>query len=196
MPNKTIYVSEEDLPLFERAQRLASGSLSSAIAAALRQFVEREEAHMKGFDEVTVPIGKPGSRRAKRFHGRVLAHWGHQTGNDHTEMFTVYGTPKNQYAVHVELNEVRREWADSSVWLGNAEWMRWVPDWCRPFAQQMMSGQAGERGRPQWGLAPGCLESRLDVYPTVEDLEQNVPAELTDLVREAESDPQVEKLDI
>ncbi|NUR96504.1 MAG: EXLDI protein, partial [Kribbellaceae bacterium] len=42
MPNKTIYVSDDDLPLYKRAQELA-GNLSSAISIALRKYVELEE---------------------------------------------------------------------------------------------------------------------------------------------------------
>ena len=32
VPNKTIYVSDGDMPLFQRAQELASGNLSAAIS--------------------------------------------------------------------------------------------------------------------------------------------------------------------
>jgi len=35
MPNKTIYVSDNDLPLFERAPSLAGGNLSAAITQAV-----------------------------------------------------------------------------------------------------------------------------------------------------------------
>ncbi len=42
MPNKMIYVSEADLPIFERAQELAGSSLSAVIARALRLFVQTE----------------------------------------------------------------------------------------------------------------------------------------------------------
>ena len=35
VPNKTIYVSDDDLPLFQRAQEIAGGKLSTAIAVAL-----------------------------------------------------------------------------------------------------------------------------------------------------------------
>ena len=42
VPNKTIYVSDGDLPMFQRAQDLAGGNLSSAIASALRRYVDVE----------------------------------------------------------------------------------------------------------------------------------------------------------
>ena len=41
MPNKTIYVSDGDLSLYQRAQELAGGNLSAAISAALRRFVDQ-----------------------------------------------------------------------------------------------------------------------------------------------------------
>ena len=47
MPNKTIYVSEDDLPLFERAQELSGANLSSAIIKALKRYIELEEAQKK-----------------------------------------------------------------------------------------------------------------------------------------------------
>ena len=43
MPNKTIYVSESDLPLYERAQELTGGNLSQAITRGLKRLVELEE---------------------------------------------------------------------------------------------------------------------------------------------------------
>ena len=49
VPNKTIYVSDGDLPIYQRAQELAGDNLSAAIAAALRQFVELEEGRREGF---------------------------------------------------------------------------------------------------------------------------------------------------
>lgn len=49
MPNKTIYVSDDDLALYKRAQELA-GNLSQAISTALRRYVEMEEGRLEGFD--------------------------------------------------------------------------------------------------------------------------------------------------
>jgi hypothetical protein len=44
MPNKTIYVPDEDLPVFERAQAIAGGSLSATIVQALRDYIAAQEA--------------------------------------------------------------------------------------------------------------------------------------------------------
>ncbi len=49
MPNKTIYVADEDVPLFKRAAELAGGSASAAIVAALRRYLDAEEGRTEGF---------------------------------------------------------------------------------------------------------------------------------------------------
>ena len=46
--------------LFQRAQELAGVSLSAAIAAALRRYVEVEEGRLPGYDDVVVRV-EPGS---------------------------------------------------------------------------------------------------------------------------------------
>ena len=66
MPNKTIYVSDDDLPLYQRAQELAGGSLSAALARALRRFVEMEEGRLEGYDEITVRVGHTPGCPARR----------------------------------------------------------------------------------------------------------------------------------
>ena len=48
MPNRTIYVSEDDQALYQRAQELAGGNLSSAISTALKRYVEIEDARVAG----------------------------------------------------------------------------------------------------------------------------------------------------
>ena len=72
MPNKTIYVSDADLPIFERAQQLAGGNLSATIAQALRRFVESQDAKTEGLREITVKVGSVAYMQ-KRFVGRLLA---------------------------------------------------------------------------------------------------------------------------
>lgn len=73
MPNKTIYVRTEDLPVFERAEKLSGDSLSAVIAEALKKFVERKDAEAAGLDEHTLQINnwEQGERTVK-FVGRLL----------------------------------------------------------------------------------------------------------------------------
>ena len=49
VPNKTLYVSEGDLKLYQRAQQLAGGNLSAAISTALKRYVDLQEGLMEGF---------------------------------------------------------------------------------------------------------------------------------------------------
>ncbi len=72
MPNKTIYVADDDLPLYKRAQELVGGNLSAAITTALRRFVDIEEGRAQGYDEIVVRVG-PGLGRKQRFSGLLLA---------------------------------------------------------------------------------------------------------------------------
>ena len=101
MPNKTIYVSEDDLPLFERAQEVSGTNLSSVIVRALRRFLELEEASQRGLDEITVIVNKEGAHRRKRFVGQRLVRWIQPTANGKgTEIQNVYHTAGNRYALH------------------------------------------------------------------------------------------------
>ena len=60
--------------LYQRAQDLAGGNLSSAIASALRRFVDVEEGRREGFDEIVVRVG-PEPGRKVRFVGVLLGEW-------------------------------------------------------------------------------------------------------------------------
>src|SRR5713101_7701290 len=73
MPNRTIYVADADLPIFEKAQKLAGDNLSAAIVHALRIFVEKEEARSSGYKEIIVKVGKGRPYFTKQFRGRPLA---------------------------------------------------------------------------------------------------------------------------
>ena len=74
VPNKTIYVSDGDLKLFQRAQEVAGGNLSAAIASALRRYVDVHEGLREGFDDVVVRVGIGGGRKV-RFTGALVGEW-------------------------------------------------------------------------------------------------------------------------
>ena len=88
MPNKTIYVSDGDLQLFERAQKLAGGNLSAAIAKALKRYVETAEGLQEGFDDVVVRVGL-GAGRKVRFTAVLVGEWT-DTINDRIEQYRVW----------------------------------------------------------------------------------------------------------
>ena len=75
MPNKTIYVSQEDEPLFEEARQIAGESLSAVIVLALREFVSRQKEKEKSMKEITVLVGPKESSREQRFIGMQVGKW-------------------------------------------------------------------------------------------------------------------------
>lgn len=178
MPNKTIYVSDDDLPLYERAQEIAGGKLSAAIAAALKRYVDLADALDEGYDEVTVKVG-PGGGRKVRFVGVLLAEWSRSTSS-RVEQYRVYRGRTGKYVVHLKKS---KEWfnaaegsdknASSGVW--------------RAVMDAFNSNQT-------WGYTAG--ESTLEVADSLDALRELVPKELHDLVAHAADFPVVEDLDI
>lgn len=97
--NKTIYVSEDDLPLFEEAQKLFGGNLSAVIAHALRLFVESRTGE-GDFADVTLVVGGPEDRRSERFAGRHIADWRHLDSHGTALVFSVYRTRRRRWALY------------------------------------------------------------------------------------------------
>ncbi|HET9015446.1 MAG TPA: EXLDI protein [Thermomicrobiaceae bacterium] len=176
MPNKTIYVSDDDLPLFQRAQELAAGSLSSAISAALRRYVEVEEGRHAGYDEVTVEVGS-GARRKVRFTGALLGQWRHSSGV-RIEEYRVYRTRKGNFVVYLEHAP---DWTWSGGWGKKPP-----PGWLKYLGL----------GNPEedWGFARA--ESTLEVADSLEALRAKIPAELYDMVVAVADEPPVQDLDV
>lgn len=187
MPNKTIYVSDDDLPLFERAQELAGANLSSAIVRALRRFIELEEAGQRGLEEITVIVNTQGAHRRKRFIGQRLVRWmrpGTKSGS--TEILNVYRTAGKRYALHT----------------------RYIPNW------DYENGDPEQIGDPNnWGVGKGFLQKilswgydwesfkesgdySLEVFETIEDLKSHLPADVFQAVSNAMEGPEIEDLDI
>ena len=75
MGNRTIYVSEKDESLFNRAKEIAGEALSSVIARALREYVARHEEKGKSMKEITVKVGQHDSQREQRFVGHEIGKW-------------------------------------------------------------------------------------------------------------------------
>ncbi|GAB3407319.1 EXLDI protein [Flindersiella endophytica] len=171
MPNKTIYVADNDLELYNRAQELAGGNLSQAISQALRRYVEVREATVEGLKEITVKVGRGTLRKQKRFVGTEIARWRHKAGEDLFETYKVYRTQKEKFAV-----EILRSASMKTVMKGAAmDWATHDDDF-DPMEE--------------------AKETVLAIYDTLENLKQNVPAELGDLVEQRITEPQVEDLDI
>lgn len=187
MPNKTIYVSDDDLQLFERAQELAGANLSAAIVRALRRYIEIEEARQGGMDEITVIVNTEGAHRRKRFMGIRLVRWLQPTADGKgTEVLNMYRTAGKRYALHT----------------------RTIRDW------ELSWGDPDYAGDPsKWGLGNGLLKRvasigfdyeafresgdyTLQVFETLEELKSHVSKDFFEAVTQAMEGPEIEELDI
>ncbi|MFC4558417.1 EXLDI protein [Virgibacillus kekensis] len=105
MPNKTIYVPEADLPVFEQAQKLAGSNLSATILEALRRFIKAEEAKSKGFEEIAIRLGENGVYTRKRFMGKELVRTQHiDEEKDKKTEYTLYKTAKERYVLYTKVS--------------------------------------------------------------------------------------------
>lgn len=126
MPNKTIYVSESDVSLFEEAKNIAGEALSSVISRALKEFVVRNKDKAKGMQEISVETGSHKAEREQRFTGREVTTW--QGFSDDKEWYlnaTIYQTQKNNWAVYLthvckaSLLLNKKKWKESGDYLIN-----------------------------------------------------------------------------
>ena len=172
VPNKTIYVSDGDMPIYRRAQELAGDNLSAAISAALRRYVDVEEGRREGFDEIIVRVG-PGKGRKVRFTGVLLGEWVNSSFS-RVETFRVYRGRTGKFVLHVERS----------------------PDYTAVDAEGKPAGWRGYLGigNISYGNSPG--ESTLDVVATLEELRERIPPQLYDMVAGSAQQPAVEDLDI
>ena len=182
MPNRTIYVADADLPIFEKAQKLAGHNLSAAIAQALHYFVEKEEAKRSGFEEITVKVGKGRPYLTKQFRGRLLAKRRIRVHNG-TRLLTlvVYQTAKGRFVVYTKNTANWSDWSKSSKLSkgSHGDW-DWDYDW----------------SNYDWSSSSEDDEHRLDVYDTLDDLKDTIPEELYESIVRYNNGEDVEILDI
>ncbi|WP_067830765.1 EXLDI protein [Nocardia inohanensis] len=171
MPNKTIYVSDDDLKLFQRAQELVGGNLSGAIVTALRRFIELEEGRIEGYEEVVLKVGKDGVRQV-RFSAAQLAEW-HQVTNERIEDIRVYRTRKGAFAVHSHYSNWSEFPTDTNILKDWRQWRRFLGV-----------------GEQNWG------DFDLQVFDDVADLQGKIPDRLYARVVDATEHPSIEELDI
>lgn len=73
--NKTIYLRDEEGPIWERARELAADKLSPVIVDALKRFIVEKEAEAKGFERIQVQFfdaADHGLPKAKAFYGKWI----------------------------------------------------------------------------------------------------------------------------
>ena len=172
VPNKTIYVSDGDMPLYRRAQELAGDNLSAAISAALRRYVDVEEGRREGFDEVIVRVG-PGKGRKVRFTGILLGEWV-TSSSSRFDTFRVYRGRKGKFVLHIERS----------------------PDYTAVDREGKPAGWRGYLGLGDISYGSAPAESTLEVVGSLEELRDRIPAQLYDMVAGPAQRPAVEDLDL
>lgn len=166
MPNRTIYIADADLAVFEKARELAGDSLSATIVQALRRFIQVEEGCQRGFAPVEARIDQDGAYVRKRFVGRLLARIRRRdTRHSRISRLAVYETAGGRFAVLTRTAPDWNTWQD----------MDWSAD-----------------GSGEWWEG----ESRLDVYEDQEALRRAIPAGLWESVARALKGEEIELLDI
>jgi len=102
MPTKTIYVSDQDAPVFEEAKAIAGETLSSIIVRSLREFLARERQNESGMKQISVRTGSRNSEHEQRFYGTKVGDWrGFSDDKEWWMEAHVYRTQKNNWAVAV-----------------------------------------------------------------------------------------------
>ncbi len=173
VPNKTIYVSDGDLALYDRAQELAGGNLSKAIAKALRRYVDVEDGRSEGFEEITVRV-VPGGRKV-RFSGVLLGEWTNSSSSSSLwEVFRVYRSRTGKYVLHTDRTA---EYAALDAEGKPAGWRGYLG-----------LGNISYRSRP--------AQSTLDVFDSLDELRPRIPVQLYEMVADSADRPAVENLDI
>lgn len=163
MPNKTIYVPDADLQVFDQAQKVSGNNLSATIVQALRFFIKIGEG--KGFEQVEISEGENGFYKRKRFIGRELA--SASVFDDAAALSTnyvVYETAHGRYAVLV--TEEKKIPLEQSIE--------------RELEKRIMERLAGDnRGSLQIPKEQDVPDvRRLEVYHSIDTLAGHVPSDL------------------
>ncbi len=124
MGNKTIYVSEKDESLFNRAKEIAGEALSSVISRALREYVARHEEKSKGMKEISVKVGNLNSQREQRFVGQEIGKWSGLSDDKVWLMDAkIYRTQKTNWAILLRQSAKATLLTNPKYWSKNAEYL-------------------------------------------------------------------------
>ncbi|MEU0503660.1 EXLDI protein [Nocardia sp. NPDC005998] len=171
MPNKTIYVADDDLPLFQRAQELVGGNLSGAVTTALRRFIELEEGRLEGYDEVVLRVGHNGVRQV-RFSGALLGEY-RDVNEERIEHVRVFRSRKGKFVMHAQYSN----WDEYPQ---NSNWIKDLTNWRRMLGV----------GDQDWG------DFIFEVVDSLGELKGKIPDKLYERVARIADRPPVEELDI
>jgi EXLDI family protein len=124
MANKTIYVSDDDLTLFEEAKTIAGEALSSVIARALKEYVNRNREKAKGMKEISVKVGSQNSQREQRFIGEKIGTWSGFSDDKVWLMDAkIYQTQKGNWAILLQHSSKATLLTNPHEWSKNAEYL-------------------------------------------------------------------------
>lgn len=124
MGNKTIYVSEKDEPLFEKAKEIAGEALSTVIARALREFVTRNSKKQDEMKEIALKVGSHNSEREQRFVGIKLGVWeGFSDDKQWWMNAVIYQTQKKNIAILLNTISKASLLTDSKAWKYNGDYL-------------------------------------------------------------------------
>lgn len=124
MPNKTIYVSENDITLFKEAKTIAGEGLSSVIARALREYVGKHKEKTQGMKEVSVKVGSHNSLWEQRFVGKEIGKWSGLSDDKVWLMDArIYQTQKGNLAILLHLSTKATLLTNPNEWEKNAEYL-------------------------------------------------------------------------
>lgn len=124
MPNKTIYVSENDSALFKDAKTLAGGALSSVIVRALREYVSMHQKMAHGMKEISVKVGSHNAQREQRFIGEEVGKWSGLSDDKVWLMNAkIYQTQKGNWAILLQTSSKSTLLTNPNEWEKNAEYL-------------------------------------------------------------------------
>jgi EXLDI family protein len=168
MPNKTIYVSQEDESLFEEARQLAGESLSAVIVRALREFVVRQKEKEKSMKEITVQVGPKESTREQRFIGLQIGNW-NGVDEDRTWMLEaqVYLTQKKNWAVLLTQTSKVSLVTNTIKWIADGDFL------VDPTRSELYVAEtpAGFEGKLPSGLVSAIVEMEKKTVTPIEFLD-------------------------
>ncbi|MEG3070975.1 MAG: hypothetical protein RQM92_09375 [Candidatus Syntrophopropionicum ammoniitolerans] len=111
MPRKQVYIKDEDVGMFERAEELFGDSFSAMIAEAVRRLVDQKESKETGMEEQVIGSGVYYPRgdddvKLYKFIGKQIADARIYSGqtksrDDQGIDYTLYLTKKEKYLVHI-----------------------------------------------------------------------------------------------
>lgn len=170
MSTKNVYVSDQDLPLFEEATKYA-GSLSTAVAAGLRMFIDAQKQKGLDLEPVELKINDDGRLRTVRFVGRMIYKFDESSGTKR-RINEIFITQKNNYVLY----------------------QRVMPNWNSLAAK---TAKEWEDGQPADVDFTEAVTRTMSVYQTLDELKKHLPAKQAAAVDRTSSNlDAVEELDI